>query len=300
MTFRRKFVSVLVLILLFGLVFVSSNGANATEAPALPGTGVFTVNTYTSSPGLAIADSPTISCNTTPSPVTTDTINVPDSGTVTDLNLVLDITHPWVGDLQIILTSPAGTSVTVVELIGNVNPPAATGCGCSGDNITTTLNDESAGGPVESACPPTGPDYTPHSALSAFDGENISGVWTLDIYDWTFDDTGTLNSWSLVFDYTPTPSTVVSDAYQKIGQIQVNAPGTALYQEPGGDPVRNAAGSEIWVPNQTAPDPSQDVYDVISQVEVDGQVWVSIFVGNSLRPAWVPIGGPVQVLSLAQ
>lgn len=81
--------------------------------------------------------------------------------------------------------------------------------------------------------------------------------------------------------------------YDKIGQVRVSAPGTRLYQTPGGGVVRDSNGDEIWVPNQTAHDPSQDTYDVLDQMEVDGTTWVSIFVGDAARSVWIPIGGVV-------
>ena len=83
------------------------------------------------------------------------------------------------------------------------------------------------------------------------------------------------------------------DDYGKIGQVKVSAPGSALYESAGGGVVRDAAGQEIWIPNPTAYDPSQDTYDVISQQTIDGQVWVEIFVGNALSTVWLPVGGAV-------
>lgn len=90
----------------------------------------------------------------------------------------------------------------------------------------------------------------------------------------------------------------VHDDYQKIGQIKVTAPGTALYEAPGGAVWRNENAQEVWIPNQAAYDPYEDVYDVLNQTEVDGTQWVEIFVGNAAGTVWVPVGGPVQILSL--
>lgn len=89
----------------------------------------------------------------------------------------------------------------------------------------------------------------------------------------------------------------VSDDYDKIGQVRVTAPGVALYEAPG-SVMRDENGQEVWIPNQHAPNPYEDTYDVIRQQEVDGTTWVNIFVGNSLREVWIPVGGPVQVISM--
>ena len=91
-------------------------------------------------------------------------------------------------------------------------------------------------------------------------------------------------------------NTVITGAigvYDKIGQVRVLAPGTRLYETPGGGVVRDLNGDEIWVPNPTAHDPSQDTYDVIEQMEVEGTIWVWIFVGDAGHAVWIPIGGIV-------
>ncbi len=91
-----------------------------------------------------------------------------------------------------------------------------------------------------------------------------------------------------------------SDDYSKIGQIRVSTPGIALYEDAGGNVLRDDHGAEIWVPNQTADDPSQDTYDVLAQTTIDDVTWVEIFVGDANYPVWVPVGGPVQIISLVE
>ena len=64
----------------------------------------------------------------------TSVISVADFGTVNDIDVELDITHTWDGDLDVFLTSPGGTTVELFS-----------GVGGSGDNfIDTLLNDEAA------------------------------------------------------------------------------------------------------------------------------------------------------------
>ena len=77
---------------------------------------------------------------------------------------------------------------------------------------------------------------------------------------------------------------------KKIGQVRVTAPGTALYDAPNGGVVRDAAGQELWIPN--AHHSGVDVYDVLAQVEVDGETWVQIFVGSADAP-WVKLDDAV-------
>jgi len=53
-------------------------------------------------------------------------------------------------------------------------------------------------------CPPVNNGtYKPLSPLSAFDGENPNGIWTLVITDNYPEDGGSLNAWSIVFPSLP-------------------------------------------------------------------------------------------------
>lgn len=128
---------------------------------------------------------------------------IPDAGTVTstitvtganphlwDLNLFTNITHTFSADLDITLTSPAGTVVTITTDNGGGN-----------DNVFAgTLWDDQAGTPVTDFVFNNNTVATPlvvEGALGAFHGENPNGVWTLTITDDLAQDTGTLNNWSL-------------------------------------------------------------------------------------------------------
>jgi len=156
--------------------------------------------------GVASAQSPF--CNTNPlviadnDPVgVTATQTIPDSFTLTDLDVSLDVTHTWVGDL-IFTISNGTTTVVFFDRPGFTG----TGFGCAGDDISATLDDEGAGGPVENMCgnlPAIFDTPTPNNPLSAFDGQNIQGTWTLTASDNAVGDTGQVNSWCLVT--TPVP-----------------------------------------------------------------------------------------------
>jgi subtilisin-like proprotein convertase family protein len=164
-------------------------------------------NTVSDAPGTAIVDNTTVST----------TINVTEDFVITDLNVDMNITHTWVGDLQITLESPLGTQVLIFDG-GND--------GCSGDNINDLYDDESAN-PL-SCVPASGDafplaDYMPSNALSAFDGENTIGVWTLFVQDTAGGDQGTIDSWSLIYDFDPIvapPLDIVLDAN---GMATINA-----------------------------------------------------------------------------
>lgn len=131
---------------------------------------------------------------------TTSTITVTQDISLTDLEVAVDITHTWVGDLLITLTSPGGTTVTLLDRPGFTG----TGFGCGDDNMSVIFSDAGSIDP-ETTCPGTSPWLTglvlPASPLSAFDGESTVGTWTLSVSDNAAGDTGTIDDWGLL----PTP-----------------------------------------------------------------------------------------------
>jgi subtilisin-like proprotein convertase family protein len=141
----------------------------------------------------------------------TSTITIPDTGTVTDVDVKLDATHTWVGDLIFTLEHvDSGTSVTFYDRPG---VPAST-FGCSGDNIPGVFgDDEGADGSFEDNCLnatpafPADGHFTGNNPLSALDGLSLAGDWTLTVSDNAGGDTGTLNEWCLVIESDPTPPT---------------------------------------------------------------------------------------------
>jgi len=144
---------------------------------------------YSSIPGIGIPDFSGAGVS--------DTLNVPDSFLITDVNLEVDISHTWVGDLVFSLTHvDSGTVVTVMDRPG---VPAST-LGCSLNNISATFDDEGLSGPVETMCGAGLAIFgtpIPFSPLSAFDGLNANSDWILHVFDEEEFDIGTLNSWSL-------------------------------------------------------------------------------------------------------
>jgi hypothetical protein len=131
-----------------------------------------------------------------------DTMTVTDSLTITDLDVDVVINHTWLGDLCVQLSKAGGPTVTLMKRIGLAAECDATGCcGCSGDNMDVILDDEAADS-IEDFCPPpsTG-TYSPDpDALSAFDGLDAAGDWTIWVNDNAGADTGTLVQWSLHFE----------------------------------------------------------------------------------------------------
>ncbi len=166
-----------------------------------------------SSPGTAIPDN-------NPTGVTV-TMNVTENVSITDLDVNLNISHTWVGDLIVTIKSPAGTTATIVDRPGTTT----TGAGCSGNDILATLDDEAAT-PVENVCAASVPtingSFTPNNPLSIFDGESTMGLWELTVSDNAGADTGTINSWGIDYDYEIT-APVLDVTLDSSGNATVNA-----------------------------------------------------------------------------
>jgi subtilisin-like proprotein convertase family protein len=122
---------------------------------------------------------------------------------LSDLDVYLDVTHTWVGDLKITLTHlDSGTVLTLVDRPGY----PASDFGCDRNNIDATL-DDNAGLPIEDECdvgdPTIAGRFRPQQPLSAFDGEIYGGQWRLNISDNAGGDVGTLDEWCLEPNLTP-------------------------------------------------------------------------------------------------
>ncbi len=113
-----------------------------------------------------------------------DTIHVADNEYISDVNINIDISHPYVRDLFVELISPAGTHV----VLWNHN------CG-NEDNLQLTFDDQ--GNAI--SCSSLSGNVTPVESLSAFNSEYSGGDWIIHILDNANPDAGTLNSWGLDF-----------------------------------------------------------------------------------------------------
>ena len=97
-------------------------------------------------------------------------------GSLEDVDVMVDVTHPTVSELDITLAH-AGRVVSLT-----------TDNGGFGGNYRDTVFDDEAAGPITAGSPPFTGSFRPESPLSAFDGLPMSGVWTLTVKD----DTGPL------------------------------------------------------------------------------------------------------------
>ena len=121
---------------------------------------------------------------------------------ITDLDVYLDITHENVIDLIINLCSPTDQSIelkddTLMNLFWQGDPLP---------NMYGTIFDDEANlymSDVQS--PYTGRFRPDGGVLSVFDGQDVYGDWTLEIYDMAYGDIGALDRWELQFEVIDTP-----------------------------------------------------------------------------------------------
>jgi Ca2+-binding RTX toxin-like protein len=129
--------------------------------------------------------------NATPTNFAIDVIGAPASG-ILDVNVVLNITHGFVSDLDIFLVSPTGTRIELT-----------TDNGLYGDNLIETVFDDDAATAIEglgnTSAPFTG-SFRPEGDLNLLNGENPNGVWLLEVADDAVNDVGNLVDWALVID----------------------------------------------------------------------------------------------------
>ncbi|PCH53703.1 MAG: hypothetical protein COC22_01910, partial [Flavobacteriaceae bacterium] len=113
-------------------------------------------------------------------------INFSKNKIITDVNVTINITHPWIGDLTLTLISPKGTSILLVISRDD-----------DGKNYTNTVFDDSAIASINSETAPYTGLFIPQGSLAKFNNEESFGNWTLKAVDEGPADFGTLDSWSL-------------------------------------------------------------------------------------------------------
>jgi subtilisin-like proprotein convertase family protein len=175
------------------------NGASMGVIPPAGPNCVVTTATTTNSTPVAIPTGPA---------EVTSTVNVSGAGAyLWDVNLRTFITHSFAADLDITITSPAGTIVTLT-----------TDNGAGNDNVFNgTVWDDQANPAGQVPYTTNNGMVTDHAyvnltlasplvaeeALAAFNGENPNGDWTITVSDDLAGDGGSLDSWDLEISTLP-------------------------------------------------------------------------------------------------
>ncbi len=113
-------------------------------------------------------------------------INITKNKTITDVNVTVNITHPWIGDLTLSLISPNGTSVVLISSRTD-----------EGGDYTNTTFDDGATGTINTGTAPYSGVFTPQGSLSDFNEEESYGEWVLKVVDAGPEDIGQIDNWSI-------------------------------------------------------------------------------------------------------
>lgn len=151
--------------------------------------GEFTTTcvTYSSTGATSIPDG--VGANT-PGAISSSTINIPNNYVITDVNVGLNISHPYIGDLKLTLKHPDNTAVVLMNRTCNNNR-------FSGINATADDN----GGTINCTGPVVG-NFSPIQPLAALNGKPSNGNWKLEFQDFYNGDIGIVNSWSVQICYS--------------------------------------------------------------------------------------------------
>lgn len=127
------------------------------------------------------------------------TLNVAESFDLLDVDVGIHIIHTWTGDL-VVEVEHLGTTATLINQPGDATDTPGPPYGCSADDYDIILDDEGSGGPIEMQCSAnlsSPPNYTPNDPLSAFDGMDSAGGWTIKVTDTGEGETGMLKGWGV-------------------------------------------------------------------------------------------------------
>lgn len=165
---------------------------------------------------------------------------------ITDVNIGVQFTHTYRGDIRATLVSPNGT---VVNLVTNV--------GAGADHLNV-LFDDSAAASISThsvndntaAAPPYQRNFRPEGSLASFDGEGSIGTWSLRICDSLNGDSGSFTRSDLYLTTVP----IVPNADLSLTKTVSNAAPAAGASISYTLSVTNAAGSALTANGVTVQD----------------------------------------------
>lgn len=141
-------------------------------------------------------------------------ITITDTRIIVDANIIMSISHSYVGDLRVQVTDGDHLRTLFDEPDNGF---------CNGNNLDDNIADDEASQSFQNNCNSGGGGaqaYTAGAAyragdppsntlLSVYDGTSAAGTWTLNVRDLDSGESGTFNSWCVqleVGDPTPTPT----------------------------------------------------------------------------------------------
>ena len=182
--------------------------------------------------------------------IVTSTLTIPGNPRIENMRVNIGLTHNFMADLDVQLTSPTGNTIGLFSDVGSVTAGMQT-------TMDTTI-DDNAGVPIGQFTIVQGLAFKPelNYRLDWFRGQDAGGTWTLTIRDDATADGGTLNNWSIEICEPPpaqscsgTPTTVFSTDFES-GAAGFTPSGTANEWELGNPtfaPVTGCnSGTSCW------------------------------------------------------
>lgn len=198
-----------------------TQGAAVPASP--PGCPSVTITSHSST------DTP-ISISAVGTPTITSTIAVADAGTyVLDINVETLLPHPECEDVDVTLTSPVGTSVTLTTDNGGADEDwysfvifdsQADQLSVGGSNLVSDISAADLKFFL-----------APEESLGAFNGQNPNGNWTLTVSDDSDFDGGDLLGWSLLIATLPqAPNRIVMPTFASAPNLAIG-PGIGTVED---------------------------------------------------------------------
>ena len=111
--------------------------------------------------------------------------------TVLDVDVRMNATHTYTGDMDVFLVGPQGQRVEL-----------STDNGGSGNDFTDTVFDDEAATSITGGSAPFTGSFQPEGSLATLDGISSAGTWKLEITDDAGSDQGQLLNWTLILTFT--------------------------------------------------------------------------------------------------
>jgi uncharacterized repeat protein (TIGR01451 family) len=142
-----------------------------------------------------VNNAPEFASTDTPIPIVDNTtftsaLTVAEEETVLDVDVRLNITHTYDGDLDIFLIGPNGTRVELTSDNGG-----------TGENFIDTIFDDEAPTSITGGSAPFTGRFQPEGSLATLDGLAATGTWTLEVTDDAGADQGELVDWTLILTF---------------------------------------------------------------------------------------------------
>jgi subtilisin-like proprotein convertase family protein len=164
------------------------------------------------------------------------TVNEANNIVIGKLTVRVVSTHEYSGDLNITLTSPAGTIVSLTSPNGCATPDLDVVF----DNDATAFTCNTTAG---------APGYigvvAPVGDMSLFEGETINGDWILTVSDRGPADLGTLDNWKITF--CETPATLSNEIIEDLEFAVYPNPSKGLFTVAAGSNNGNTGNAVIYL-----------------------------------------------------